>query len=168
MSDQRSSEVLGGLPNSRPHRRSQKRPARPAESSSEQGSTSARTSSTKTAKPTAKRTSTPRASSTAKATGSPAPKAKGSSTAGAKGRATAGRKATGSSAPRQGARLEQPKQPTGTPSGARSRKPAQQPQSGGRHEILETAVQAAAELAEIGFTVSARALRSAISRLPRP
>jgi outer membrane biosynthesis protein TonB len=33
---------------------------------------------------------------------------------------------------------------------------------------VETAVQAAAELAEIGLSVSARALRSALARLPRP
>jgi hypothetical protein len=31
-----------------------------------------------------------------------------------------------------------------------------------------TAVQAAAELAEIGLSVSARALRGALARLPRP
>jgi hypothetical protein len=31
-----------------------------------------------------------------------------------------------------------------------------------------TAVQAAAELAEIGLSMSARALRRALSRLPRP
>jgi hypothetical protein len=34
--------------------------------------------------------------------------------------------------------------------------------------VLGTAVQAAAELAEIGLSASARALRSALSRLPRP
>ena len=33
---------------------------------------------------------------------------------------------------------------------------------------LETAVQAAAELAEIGLHAGARALRRAVSRLPRP
>ncbi|MGA2009249.1 MAG: hypothetical protein ABSH51_01760 [Solirubrobacteraceae bacterium] len=33
---------------------------------------------------------------------------------------------------------------------------------------LETAVQAAAELAEIGLHASARALRGALARLPRP
>jgi hypothetical protein len=33
---------------------------------------------------------------------------------------------------------------------------------------LGTAVQAAAELAEIGLKASARALRGALSRLPRP
>jgi hypothetical protein len=35
-------------------------------------------------------------------------------------------------------------------------------------DILGTAVHAVAELAEIGLSVSARALRSALSRLPRP
>jgi hypothetical protein len=35
-------------------------------------------------------------------------------------------------------------------------------------DILGTAVQAAAELAEIGLSVSARAIRGAVSRLPRP
>jgi hypothetical protein len=35
-------------------------------------------------------------------------------------------------------------------------------------KVLGTAVQAAAELAEIGLSVSARALRGALSRLPRP
>jgi hypothetical protein len=38
----------------------------------------------------------------------------------------------------------------------------------GATELLTTAVQAAAELAEIGLTASARALRIALSRLPRP
>jgi hypothetical protein len=35
-------------------------------------------------------------------------------------------------------------------------------------EIFGTAVQAAAELAEIGLSVSARALRNAVSKLPKP
>jgi hypothetical protein len=34
--------------------------------------------------------------------------------------------------------------------------------------ILKTAAQATVELAEIGFTLGARALRQAINRLPRP
>jgi hypothetical protein len=34
--------------------------------------------------------------------------------------------------------------------------------------IVGTAVQAAAELAEIGLTLSGRALRNAFDRLPRP
>jgi hypothetical protein len=35
-------------------------------------------------------------------------------------------------------------------------------------ELVGTVVKAAAELAEIGLTIGARALRSALSRLPRP
>ena len=35
-------------------------------------------------------------------------------------------------------------------------------------ELVATAVKAAAELAEIGLTIGARALRIAVSRLPRP
>jgi hypothetical protein len=35
-------------------------------------------------------------------------------------------------------------------------------------DILATAVQAAVELAEIGLTVSARAIRGAVARLPHP
>jgi hypothetical protein len=34
--------------------------------------------------------------------------------------------------------------------------------------VIGTAVQAAAELAEIGLSMSARAIRRAVSRLPRP
>jgi hypothetical protein len=37
-----------------------------------------------------------------------------------------------------------------------------------RSDVLGTAVQAAAELAEIGLTIGARTLRDALSRLPHP
>ena len=47
---------------------------------------------------------------------------------------------------------------------SRSTPPAPAPQPG----AMETAVQAAAELAEIGLQASARALRRTLSRLPRP
>jgi hypothetical protein len=60
--------------------------------------------------------------------------------------------------------LRQPKQPAGTPPKPASRRPA--PPSG--PEIVTTIVQAAAELVEIGFSASARAVRDALSRLPRP
>jgi hypothetical protein len=62
------------------------------------------------------------------------------------------------------ARLRQPAQPAGTPPGPRTRRPA--PSSGS--DVLGTAVQAAAELAEMGLTVGARAIRGAVARLPRP
>jgi len=74
---------------------------------------------------------------------------------------TAGRAAE---AANKAARLRQPTQPAGLPPSSGTRKPV--PASGS--EILATAVQATAELAEIGLTMSARALRSAVSRLPKP
>jgi hypothetical protein len=99
MSDERSKGILGGLPQTRPHRRSAKRPAAPAVQGTQRAQPKA------AAKPAAK----PRA---------------------------------------------QPK-------------PALPPPAA--HDgVLGTAVQAAGELAEIGVSVSARALRGLVSRLPRP
>lgn len=64
----------------------------------------------------------------------------------------------------QSGRLRQPPQPRGIPSQPR-RSPPPAPE---RTEILGTAVQAVAELAEIGLSISARVVRRALSRLPRP
>ena len=61
-------------------------------------------------------------------------------------------------------RLSRPAQPDGLPPTPSTRKPV--PASGA--EILATTVQATAELAEIGLTVSARVLRNAVSRLTKP
>jgi hypothetical protein len=61
-------------------------------------------------------------------------------------------------------RLRQPAQPAGTPPSPPSRGTV--PTTGA--DILGTAVHAAAELAEIGLSASARALRNAVARLPRP
>lgn len=66
-------------------------------------------------------------------------------------------------------RLRQPPQPRGLPpkpEPAPTTRP--EPADASRPAIVATAVQAAAELAEIGLTLSARALRGAVSRLPRP
>ena len=60
--------------------------------------------------------------------------------------------------------LRQPAQPDGLPT--TPRKPPPEPTGG--VDIFETAVHAAAELAEIGLTISARAIRRAVERLPRP
>ncbi|MGI8505632.1 MAG: hypothetical protein ACR2MK_02300 [Solirubrobacteraceae bacterium] len=90
MSDERPPGVLGGLPRTRPHRRSAKRAA-----------------------------AKPRADAKPPSPGNPAGRAKPA-----------------------------PRADTATP--------------------VATAVQAAAELAEIGLMASARALRGALSRLPRP
>jgi hypothetical protein len=61
-------------------------------------------------------------------------------------------------------RLRQPAQPAGAPPSPRSR--ASVPNTGA--DVLGTAVHAAAELAEIGLTAGARALRNAVARLPKP
>jgi hypothetical protein len=124
MTDQPPSDVLGALPHTRPHRRSQKRPARPT--------AAAQAPATERPKPAA---------------GKPVRSAK--SARAAKPRAKP---------------LPQPAQPAGGPPTPRTRKPA--PATGA--DILGTTIQAAAELAEIGLSISARALRSAVSRLPRP
>jgi hypothetical protein len=55
-----------------------------------------------------------------------------------------------------------------TPQATAPPEPVQADTSPGSHGVVETAVQAAAELAEIGLHAGARALRRAVSRLPRP
>lgn len=144
MSDERPSKILGALPRSRPHRRSQKRPVRggPEAAAPPQSGSKTRPE----AMPTTTRAERVSASTRSKA------------------RPTARRTKPRAARPAQSKRLRQPAQPAGTPPPPRSRRPAPSP---GR-DILGTAVQATAELAEIGLTVSARALRNALSRLPRP
>jgi hypothetical protein len=111
MSNEPEPGVIGSLPRSRPHRRSDKRPA-PA------GATPA------TAKPKP-------------ATAKPKPP---------------------TAKPKAAAAKPEPAAPKRIP-------PAPHDPSPG---ALETAVQAAAELAEIGLHAGARALRRAVARLPRP
>jgi len=73
--------------------------------------------------------------------------------------------------PSRAKRLPQPAQPRGIPKAARDRRiasPTGRPAPSSPTPILRTAIQAAGELAEIGLTLSSRALRRAILRLPRP
>jgi hypothetical protein len=62
-------------------------------------------------------------------------------------------------------RLRQPAQPAGAPPAPPRSGP---PESSTGRDILGIAAQATAELAEIGLSVSARVLRNAVGRLPRP
>lgn len=152
MTDQNSSsssEVLSALPHRRPHRRSDKRAARPA-----------RGEATASA-PKAKAESAPKAAAP-KAPAASAPKAKAASTARTT-KPTPVTKPTPATRPAP-KRLRQPAQPAGAPPSPRSR--ASAPNTGA--DVLGTAVHAAAELAEIGLTAGARALRNAVARLPKP
>ena len=144
MTDQNSSssDVLSALPHRRPHRRSDKRAARPAK-------TEAATAAPRAKKeaPRAKETPPPKQE---------APRAKATSTRPATKPTPATRPAP--------KRLRQPAQPAGAPPSPRSR--ASVPNTGA--DVLGTAIHAAAELAEIGLTAGARALRNAVARLPKP
>jgi len=151
MPDDRPSEVLGSLPRTRPHRRSEKRRSPAAGPTGPQAADGERRPPADTPKPQAADTPKPARTANSK------PRRAANSTS----RRTGAPKAVRSPRPQ---RLGQPAQPAGTPSAPRTRKPI--PPSG--TQILGTAVQAAAELAEIGLSVSARALRRAVSRLPRP
>jgi hypothetical protein len=167
MTDQNPSDVLGALPRARPHRRSAKRPARTTETVPDPGGITAQvtpvdgagqpaTPSPKRTPPTPKR-SARKAKPTAQSLGS-RPQSRASTPA------------------RRSSRLTQPAQPAGAPkqpAGARGRhrgdtKAVPKTPAPSRTDLLGTAVGAAAELAEIGLTVGARALRNAVSRLPRP
>jgi hypothetical protein len=65
-------------------------------------------------------------------------------------------------------RLPQPAQPPGVPPTPTPTPAPREPEPARGRQALGTAAQAAAEIAEIGLTVSARALRNAVARLPRP
>ncbi len=61
-------------------------------------------------------------------------------------------------------RVRQPAQPPGTPSGPTLRRPIP---SGGA-VLIGSAVNMTAELAEMGISAGARALRGVVARLPKP
>ncbi len=145
MSDETTSGVLGGLPHRRPQRRSQKRPAHPAPSSA---ATEARaTGASLKSKPTPlKAEPTPLKAEPALLQAKPAQ----------------AKPARAKAKPPRPASRPSPSRPDQV----RVAKPAPSPPS--TAGPLQTAVQAGAELAEIGLSVSARALRGALSRLPRP
>jgi hypothetical protein len=155
LSDERPSDVLGALPHRRPQRRSAKRAA-PAGRSGPSGTANGNAARPKRATASAERTTAPakRAPATPRSRGARPATPQRSAPATAT-RAT----------PRRPERLHQPAQPAGgPPTPPRAGEPDQ---TTGR-DILGIAAQAAAELAEIGLSVSARALRNAVSRLPRP
>jgi hypothetical protein len=145
----RKPSVIGSLPNTRPHRRSARRPAVDPPAVSAEGATVSGEASPAAAAAKAK----PKPKPPARAEAKPKPAAR----AGAKAKpATARAKPTARKAPTAAGagRVTEP------PPAAENR-----PDSPG---ALGTAVQAAAELAEIGLQVGARTLRRTLDRLPRP
>ncbi len=146
MSDERPSEVLGALPRTRPHRRSDKRATR----SEKENPAAAVTPEAVDAVQAAIAAAEPvRAKATAKPPAAGKAETKTTSAAKAKFKAPATAKAADAARAKIAA-------PTADPVKSR------------RTDALGTAVQAAAELAEIGLSASARAIRRAVSRLPRP
>lgn len=140
MADKPTPGVIGSLPRTRPHRRSDKRAAPPGGAPPVDG---------RSAKPAA--APKPRAARPAAAPKPRAARAAAAKRTPAKPAATPRVAKPAATAP-----------PAATP--APPARPAPEPSPG----VLETAVQAAAELTEIGLHAGARALRRAVSRLPRP
>jgi hypothetical protein len=135
MADEQPPGVLGGLPRTRPHRRSDKRAQRPAAPPTPAAPAKAGATKSTAVKPRAVK---PHAVN---------PRTVKPRTAAAEPRARVTKVRTGTDA-------ERPRKAPPPP--ARTAGP------------LGTAVQAAAELTEIGLMASARALRGALSRLPHP
>jgi hypothetical protein len=143
MTDEPEPGVIGSLPRTRPHRRSSKRPAPTG------------------APPVATQAQEP---AVVKAAG--APKARARKPVAATRVPAKPRTAKTKPAPIR------PRTAKATPTPTRPRAstpaPTATPPSGSSPGVLETAVQAAAELTEIGLHAGARALRRVVSRLPRP
>lgn len=146
MSEDRPTDLLSGLPRTRPHRRSEKRAAPSAPGTPGPAATPSLAGGAKTA--TRAKTA-----------------AGGKTTGGARttGSAPSGRKPRSRPAAKT---LRQPAQPRGIPKARRA--PKRKPAPASRAETVGTAVQAVGELAELGLTLSARALRNAVARLPKP
>jgi hypothetical protein len=181
--EQRDGGVLAGLPASRPQRRSRRRGdegSAPAETGADAATPGAQrsvpaeaaTASAKPSAPAVAATTSAKPSSsakpgTAKGAGT-ATSARAKATASAKGSAGAKAKtgAARATAPAKERRIAQPGQPAGVPPrGDRPEPPQPEPDAGG---VVETAVQAAGELASIGLTAGGQFVRGVLSRLPRP
>jgi hypothetical protein len=161
MSDERPSEVLGSLPRTRPHRRSEKRAA-PTRPDPIKPTTAGATATSIPAKASA---STKAPTRTKAATRPPATRAgRAPRSAHVQARRPAAAPGANKRATPAAARVRQPAQPPGTPSSAAAPPPA----GSGRADLISSAVHASAELAEIGISAGARALRGVVARLPKP
>jgi hypothetical protein len=174
MSDPRKPGVIGSLPRTRPHRRSDKRrPVAPPSGAPPVDSQAAEPAVVKAASPKTPARAKARPAA-AKAKPAPRTPKTAAPAAPAKPHAKATTAAPTPATPRAKAPRAQPTpraKPTPAPAATApaplpsAPEQIDSPESPG---AIETAVQAAAELAEIGLHAGARALRRAVSRLPRP
>jgi hypothetical protein len=158
MSDDPKPGVIGSLPRTRPHRRSSKRAAPagapPVDTQAQQPAVVKAAAAPKTAreaKPATVRAAKPATVRAAKpATARP------------------GKPAAAKRAPAKPGIAKAKPAPAQPGAASRAATPAPPPPREPSPGVLETAVQAAAELTEIGLRAGARALRRVASRLPRP
>jgi demethylmenaquinone methyltransferase / 2-methoxy-6-polyprenyl-1,4-benzoquinol methylase len=168
MSNEPTPGVIGSLPRTRPHRRSSKRAAPagapPVDTQSQEPAV------VKAAAPPKARATKPAAPAKARATKpatARATKPAAAKRASARPRAA---KVTPAALKPQATTAASPKPRATTPPSPKPRATTPAPPSPREPSpgVLETAVQAAAELTEIGLHAGARALRRVASRLPRP
>jgi hypothetical protein len=164
MTDKRQPGVIGSLPSTRPHRRSSKRaaPGSPADAST--APPAAPATELKPAAASAPNTAAkPAAASTPNTAAKPVRAKPAAARTHATDRSRA-RAAAGTPQPTP-ASAERERAARG-PSPARDpAPPAPAPTSPG---VFQTALEATAELTEIGLRAGARALRATLSRLPKP
>jgi hypothetical protein len=171
MTEPHPSQVLGGLPRSRPHRRSQRRPAvQPIREPA--GAQATGESTGKAALPNTK-TKAGAADPAARAAGGAAKPQAGASAPKRKNRAATVAKPSSQIAPTGRATTTTTSEAAPTSAVPTTAMPQLTPPvtpgaKATRTDVVATAVQAAAELAEIGLTFGARTLRNALSRLPHP
>jgi hypothetical protein len=144
--DDDRNEVLTSLPRSRPQRRSSKRTEASAAPAGDGAPASAKTAPAARASAAAKPKPKTKTNAKAKATAKPKPKA----------------------APRPKATAAPRARPTPAPAPPREEPAARrvEPPTGG--DVLQSAVRAAGELAQVGVTIGRETVKGVLRRLPRP
>src|SRR4051794_22319427 len=155
--DSTSGDVMSSLPHRRPNRRSERR--NQAGTASKRGPRAASTAKPATSKPNAAKPATKKAPAR-----SPKPRiASGSSPAAAPGAVPFDNEPP----PKARIRAERP----AIPGGGRTRPPepgSVPPPATSGPELVETAIKATGELAQIGLRLSSELVKNAVRRLPRP
>ena len=157
MADRQDSdrEVLTSLPRSRPVRRSSKRAARPdVAAAAKPKSATAAKGAAKAGKPAAKSAAKPKTTAKAKA-----------ATAAPKPRPQPVAAPAEEPAPARAGRPPRKVPPAGYASPVSA---AEHDRDGGSADLVTNALEAASELAQIGFAVGRQALQSMFDRLPKP